>query len=320
MKSPQGTIFQTTKWITKSAELSLKKEILYGFFKNDNLIAGCSVYAEKKYSFLKTAVSTVPMTPYGGYIFTPFESTKIRENEHIKNNVISAINNEMIKKFDYIKIINTEGIFDIRPFIYDRWRTSIHYTYFFNLDGNIEEKASKKVRNTIRKSLKNGINVKKETDSNLYYRLYCKTFERQNLIPPVSERFFSQMIELIISNNLGEMWIARTPTEEPAAGEIIIWDNKRAHRWSAVSDPVYKDSGATSQLLFEIFSDLQKRGIHEINLMAGNTPQLTKFVSSFNPRLIPYYAIEKFNSKYNLIENILYPFNKIRAYCYFNRT
>jgi len=55
----------------------------------------------------------------------------------------------------------------------------------------------------------------------------------------------------------------------------------------------YKDTGGTSLLLYEIFESLKKRGHSKINLMAANTPQLTKFISSFNPDLVNYYNISK---------------------------
>ena len=49
----------------------------------------------------------------------------------------------------------------------------------------------------------------------------------------------------------------------------------------------------TSHLFVEIFLDFQKRGYHQINLMAANTPHLARFYSSFNPRLVPYYEVKK---------------------------
>lgn len=294
-KSPQGTIFHTSIWISTCARLTSKKEIVYGFFKNNTLIAGCAIYSDKKYHFLSTAVSTAPMTPYGGFIFLPFESSKVRENEQLRNTIFSTINDEMKKTFDYIKIVNCPEISDIRPFIWNGWKPSIYYTYFFNLDGTVEEKISKKVRNTMRRSQKLGIALKQENDPDLYYQLTCKTYEKQHIAQPVSKNFLMKMIEMIISNNLGEMWIARTLSGEPAAAEIVIWDNNRAHRWSAASNVQFKDTGATSFLLFDIFQDLQKRGFREINMMAANTPHLTKFISSFNPQLVPYYGVEKTN-------------------------
>ena len=69
--------------------------------------------------------------------------------------------------------------------------------------------------------------------------------------------------------------------------------NKKAYRWSAASHTEFKDTGATSLLLYEIFQDLKNRGFKEINLMAANTPHLAKFISSFNPELVAYYSVDK---------------------------
>ena len=95
--------------------------------------------------------------------------------------------------------------------------------------------------------------------------------------------------------------IAETPSGEVASAEIVIWDNKRAYRWSAASHTYFKDTGETSLLLYEIFQDLKKKGFKEINLMAANTQQLAKFIASFNPKLISYYGVEKSSTKYKII-------------------
>jgi len=292
IKSPQGTIFHLSKWIIKCAELISKNEIIYGFFKNGALVAGCSIYSGKILSFLSLATSTAPMTPYGGYVFAPFESSKVRENELQYKKVISAINSEIERRYEYINIVNSPEIRDIRPFSWNGWKTNIYYTYSFKLDNKVEDNVSRNVRRTVNKAKKLGITVKKECDPYLYYHLNCKTYEKQHLKSPVSKKFLINMIDFIISTNIGEMWIARTPDGDPVAAEIIIWDNKCAHRWSAASDPQFNDTGAISFLLIEIFKDLQKRGFNKINLMAGNTLHLTKFISSFNPDLVPYYGLK----------------------------
>jgi hypothetical protein len=91
----------------------------------------------------------------------------------------------------------------------------------------------------------------------------------------------------------GEVWTAETVGGDLACAEIIIWDDKRAYRWSAASNTDLRDTGATSLLLTEIFRDLKERGFKEINLMAANTPHLSRFIASFNPRLLPYYCVQK---------------------------
>ena len=80
--------------------------------------------------------------------------------------------------------------------------------------------------------------------------------------------------------------------------------NKKAYRWSAASHTEFKDTGATSLLLYEIFQDLKNRGFKEINLMAANTPHLAKFISSFNPELVAYYSVEKKIALVKIVEDI----------------
>ncbi len=294
MNSPCGTIFHSSKWITTSAKLFSKKEILYGYFKGNNLLGGCSVYSEQRYGFFSIAKSNISMTPYGGYVLFPFKSTTVRNNEQHRSSIISEINQHLISRFHSIRIVNSPDFYDIRPFLWSGWNSFINYAYVMNLNKNIEDNLPKAKRRTIRLAADHyKISIEKETNFDLFYNLYEKMYKKQYLPYPNAKDFFSQMIDMIVSNNFGEMWIARSPGDEPAAAEIIIWDNKRAYRWAAAMDPQFKSMGPVSLLLFEIFRDLKKRNCQGINLMAANNHDLAKFISGFNPDLIPYYGIEK---------------------------
>ena len=302
--SPHGTIFHRSFWLTTCSELLNKKLKIYGCFENDQLVGGCSFYIYKLKRFLKIVSSTIEMTPYGGFVLAQSPSTKVREQELTYSNIIKSLCNAFDnERFDYIQITNSPDFVDMRPFTWNGWGGKIHYAYYFNLEVDIEKSLSKNVRRSIRKALKNSITIKKLNDPSIYYELFSMTFERQNLKPPVTKEFLEKMIDLLNSKNTGEMWIAEMPSGEAASAEIVIWDNKRAYRWSAASHTDFKNTGATSLLLYEIFRDLKNRGFKEINLMAADTPQLAKFISSFNPRLIPYYAVEKSSIKYKIAAN-----------------
>ena len=97
-------------------------------------------------------------------------------------------------------------------------------------------------------------------------------------------------MDTAIKHNFGEMWLSKMPNGDVASAEFILWDNKMVHRWSAASNTEYKNTGATSLLLYSIFIEMKKRGHNNMNLMAANTPHLTKFISGFNPTLTPYYT------------------------------
>ena len=303
--SPHGTIFHKSFWLNMCSEMLNKKLKIYGCFKNDQLIGGCSLYTYKSKRLFKMASSTIEMTPYGGFILAQSPSTKVREQEQTHSNIIkslcNALNNE---HFDYTQITNSPDFVDIRYFVWNGWDGKINYTYYLNLDTAIEKSISKNVRWSIRKAIKNNIAIRRSNEPSIFYKLFSMTFERQNLKPPVTEKFFENMIDMLESKNAGEMWTAETHSREAVSAEIVVWDNKRAYRWSAASHGDFKDTGATSLLLYEIFQDLKNRGFKEINLMAANTPHLAKFISSFNPILIPYYAVEKTSIKYKAAANV----------------
>jgi len=291
--SPQGTIFHKSFWLETSSDLFDKDLRIYGCFNGESLVGGCSVYLGR-FKFMRFASSTVEMTPYGGLVLEQTSTSKVRERESSYNEAIDAL----VRRFDqsglpYIKLTNSPGLIDIRPFSWNGWNSKVLYTYCFDLDGDIGERISKKARNTVRKAAKSEITIKISRDIDAFYGLFSMTFERQGLKPPVTREFMERMIKLVDDKGIGDMWIAETGSGEIAAAEIFIWDNLRAYRWSAASHPGYRDTGAPSFLLYDIFGHLKELGFKEVNLMAANTPNLTRFISSFNPRLVPYYSVER---------------------------
>jgi hypothetical protein len=291
--SPQGTIFHNYFWLETASNLTNRDLKIYGCFRGDRLIGGCSLYLGR-YKFVSFASSTVEMTPCGGLVLEQASSSKIREQETIHNEIIYAILKVLdVSGLPYIKLTNSPGLIDIRPFTWSGWESKVLYTYCLDLNGDIDAKISKKARNIIRKAAKSRITVKMSRDINAFYDLFAMTFERQGLKPPVTKGFMEKTIKLIDTKDAGDMWIAETDSGVAAAAEIFIWDNKRAYRWSAASNPSYRDTGAPSFLLHEVFGHLKENGFKEVNLMAANTPNLTKFMSSFNPRLVPYYSVER---------------------------
>ena len=304
-RSRQSTVFHKSIWITTCAKLLNKTNLIFGFFQNEVLIGGCHFFVNKSIT-LKTASTNLSLTPYGGFILQPSGSIKVRDEERRLTSVCGSISKEILKmKFDDIKIINSPFILDIRPFIWNGWIPNIYYTYILPLTGEIGKNISKDVRWTIRKAEKEGITVKKVYDPDIYWDLNVDTYKKQGRTPPFSKQYLRGMMDMIIENKLGEMWIAKTDTGETASAEFLTWDEHMAHRWSAASSAKFKDTGATSLLLFEIFRDLQQGGFVKINLMAGNTPNLTMFISSFNPLLVPYFGLKRSSMKYHLCSQML---------------
>jgi len=291
-RSPHGAIFHSSNWSTTCAEsLGIELRIL-GCFRRGQLVGGCSFYVSKR-GFLKIASATVQMTPFGGIVLEEPHASDFRRNEESLNDILKSLRITLENgHFDYIRLVNSPEFIDLRPFTWNGWQSVVYYTYYLDLS-NFENSISKDARWTINKAAKSGVTVEKSEDVVTFYDLLTETYARQDLRPPVSKEFLKNVVDLLHRQNNGEMQIARTKSGDVAAAEIIVYDEKRAYRWSAASHTELRKTGAPSLLLYEVLQDLKTRGIKNINLMAANTPNLARFVAQLNPRLVPYYGVER---------------------------
>jgi hypothetical protein len=291
--SPQGTIFQTSGWLNACARSLGKKVKIFGCFQDAQLVGGCSLFLERKYSVVPIAVSTCEMTPYGGFVLSGSRGTGVHKQESFSLRIIESIIEEVKKEhFFSVSILNSPEFLDIRPFTLNGWRSSVFYTYYINLEDNLETHADQLVKKNIRKAEKNRISIESFSDISKYYSLLHETFARKHLKPTAPKSLFTDLFSFIRYQNCGEMVVAKTPDNDIACAEIVIWDNRLAYSWSAVSDLRFLNSGATSFLRFDDLKRMKARGIPKMNMMMGNVPELSQFVAHLNPILVPYYEVQ----------------------------
>lgn len=309
-QSPWGTIFHSSKWITTSAKSLHLEYVIIGVFKDSHLIGGCSFFIKKIFLFFKFGYTDIPLTPLGGFVISIPESTKVSQNEKRMLEIFSLIFNKIQNlNLTYIKVTSSPAIIDIRPFKFQYWKEEVNYAYVLDLNKDILSSVTYNIRRNIIKAHKTGINVEREFNPDIFWKLIQMTYDKQNMEIPFQKEHFYNLMDMLIQNNLGEMWIAKNPLGDAASAVFIIYDSHMAYGWVGANDPRYIDTGIVSLLLFEIFKDLQRRGFQKINLWAGNTPHLTNFYSRFNPQLIPYYSVQKSRGVVhilNIIRSIFY--------------
>jgi hypothetical protein len=310
--SQQGTIFHKSFWLDVCAQTLNKIPRIYSCFDGDRFVAGCALFVTPSRTRLyNLAGSTAGMSPYGGLALAQSETKSVRRNEQTFNDVIKALTENLDDQgFQWVRLVNPPSFIDVRPFLSNGWYPKICYTYYLDLNEDLERKFSKWTRRTARIAMKDHVTVRRlaTPDSKMYSRLFSMTFRKQNLEPPVPAEFFDAMFQRLASQLAGEMWIAEMPDGEVASAEIIVWDKRRPYRWSAASNPEFKETGATTLMLSEIFRSLKQRNFTEIDLMAATVPNLAKFIAGFNPTLIPYYLVER---KTWLARNVLTAYSNV---------
>ncbi len=303
--SPHGTIFHKSQWVFSATNQPWVNTEILGAFRQDKLIGGCAIHSYKMAGLFILITTAFPLTPYGGIVIQPHESSKVREREKMEVLIINALINALYQRNpSFIDLTMSPHVIDIRPYTWQKWQEIVRYCYIYRLSDHIFENISKNARRSINRANKFGITTKKKWDKNIYWTLTLDTYEKQGKKPPFSQKMLFSLMDIIKENNWGEMWIAETPTGEAVSGEIFIWDNKMAYRWSAASREQFLNTGATSLLLYDIMTYLWDKGFKQFNLMAANTPHLSKFIASFNPDLVPYFSVRNFRGLFKIIKDL----------------
>jgi hypothetical protein len=291
--SSHGTIFHKTGWLDACARALEKKVKIFGCFQDGNLVGGCSFFLERKLGVFPIALSICELTPYGGFVLSTCPSKSIRKQETFSREIIESLLGEIKKERYFTIVINNSPTFlEIRPFSQNNWRSRILYTYYINLDNNLESHIDQSAKKNIRKAEKSRIIIEPFSDISRYYTLLCDTHIRKNLNPPPSKRLLTELYSFIKDQNCGEMMVAKTPDDEIACADIVLWDARSGYSLTAASDARFLSSGSRSLLLINILKRMQERGIPKMDIRMANIPQLSKFASRFNPKLVPYYRIQ----------------------------
>lgn len=303
--SAQGTVFHTSDWLVNTALHLDQTLILLGCYEGEELIGGCPLYLSRPYRLLQVAFSKTVSTPYGGVVISNIGNARQRTKEMHAYRIIDAILGHITRQgFDYVDMVNAPGLEDIRAFTQQGWNPAVYYTYVLPTDDDLLKTASKDVRKNVRKALRLGISSAMRFDPAIFWNLYVRTFAKQGKIPPVSEKHLTSMLDLIKEKRIGEMRVASTPSGEIVAAEVTVWDAKMAHSLFAAASPEHLSTGAASLLCYDSVNSLKERNHRMLNLMAGNMPHLSAFISGFNPRLVPYYGADYPRLRYRILKRL----------------
>lgn len=168
----------------------------------------------------------------------------------------------------------------------------------------IWENFSSKNRNTIRKSLKNGVEVfwgnSKELQK-IFVKMYIETMNKDNAD---SYYYFSdQYFESLFTEMKYKMKFFYAVYQEKIVSiSIILFHRKKIHYHLSASDVEYRNVAPTNMLLFELSKYAYINGYDEIHLgggLGGKTDGLYNFKKSFNRNKDNSYVVGKliFNSE-----------------------
>lgn len=157
-----------------------------------------------------------------------------------------------------------------------------------------------KIRGDIRKASKS-VKILTTKDPKILYNLVFKTFERKSLSMPYTFDLFEQVVNSCLKNECGEITYAIDQNNNIHAAVFIVWDTDSAFYLLGGGDTAYRNSGATSLLLWEGIKKVSAQ-VDRFDFEGSMMEPIERFVRGFGSKQVSLNMLSKSNSmRYSLI-------------------
>lgn len=292
-KSPEGTFYHKSYWLLNNIGSNFKSAQEYKLYylcdANNNWIAAFYIPTSKKFGM--NFIVMPHMTPFGGVMISP-NIHKLTISKRIAN--IKEINELFIKELKKEKLLYysfSPEHTDMQPFIWNKYITSIRYTYRLSLLdekilwSNLQEKTSVNKGNKSNVTVKWGFHEYLDT----YFELNDKSFNSQNISNFDNELTKRLLIELNKNNNC-IIGIIFDENNKAIGGCVLAYDNKRAYY---IMGGISRDNNfGMSYLLWEtILYTKNILNLDTFDFEGSMIPSIEKYFRKFGGELTPYYSL-----------------------------
>ncbi len=212
------SFFHTSNWATVLTDSYGFVPFYFSIIENNSFAFLLPMMVAKNFIISKKVIS-LPFTDY----CQPIMNSKYSFQE-ILPEIVSIANQQNWK---IINLRSLSALNEVYP------TSSVYYRHFLPLDDNKEEvfrKFRENYRSKIRKAIRSNVRVTISHSAESvyeYYKLHCKTRQRQGL-PPQPYKYFKNVFDHIISKNLGFV-ISAYVEGRLTAGAIFFYFGERAY-------------------------------------------------------------------------------------------
>ncbi len=228
-ESAEGTLFHKSWWFEifrDTPGTNADSVEIYGIFNNGKLVAGFPVPYRKRFG--AKWINNPMLTPYSGAIFKPDEQMKNSTGYSFRKDVYMNVA-EVLRQFKVCLYypLNPYCI-DLMPFLWSGYRPTMHYTYMLKLDNldAVWENMTRKRRNDIKSSARNGYTVRKDSISS-FVSLNDRSMERRGHLS-IQKGIWERIYAGCKKRNCVEIFTAYDG-EDPMSSMLLVWDTKRSY-------------------------------------------------------------------------------------------
>lgn len=220
---------------------------------------------------------------------------------HQKTSLLQSVLNELITKlpnFKYFSQCFDYNFNNWMPFYWKGFKQTTKYTYVIENTKNLNfiyNNYSKSLKQDLRKA-KALANVYKGLDLETFYKLNSYSFEKQNIKNPLSFELLNKIDSQCVKRNCREIIYTKDNEDNVHSAMYIVWDNEYVYCLLGGTDPQFRKSRSKNLLNVEAINIAHKKEL-KFNFEGSMIENVEYFYRQYNCELIPYFQIEKVNSR-----------------------
>jgi lipid II:glycine glycyltransferase (peptidoglycan interpeptide bridge formation enzyme) len=269
--------------------------------KNNKIIASMPYFKTKKMMF--NMIFMPKLTQFmGPFLIYPKGQKYERKLSYEKE--ILTILIEQLPNYDFFYQNFHYSITNWLPFYWKGFKQTTRYTYIIEDTSNLElifSNFRSNIKTDIKKAQKK-VKIEKSLDIGSFYEINKMTFERQNMKIPYTFDFLESIHKECLSHNCSKLYLAKDKDNIIHAAIYVIWDKTTMYYLLSGGNPKYRNSGATSLLIWEAIKDASKMGL-KFDFEGSMIEPIERFFRAFGAKQVPYFQITKAKNK---ILHILY--------------
>ncbi|HSM17282.1 MAG TPA: GNAT family N-acetyltransferase [Gemmatimonadales bacterium] len=285
--APEGSIYQTTPYLSALCEATGGRFRVLGAFQGDELLGGAALYEES--SPWGTVVSPRLLLYYNGLVLRPRESPNPARRASRQLEVQRALEAALrVMSYDRLCLKCRSPLQDLRVFQQNGWKATPTYTYVVPL-GEIPalwQRVDQNLRRLVTRCEKEAVTFTEDDDFESFYRMHLDVHQRKGaplyLQKPQFERYFRQLR----SAGLCRLYQARLPSGQSIAAQLVLTgEHPVSHTVCAASDGEFLSMGASAFLRWKSFEALAALGYAANDLTDAALNPVSRFKSQLGADL-----------------------------------
>ena len=278
---------------------------------NGDIAAAFPIYKTKYMGFKTLRVPPITQT-LGIYIENTGAklSKKLEKEKKLINQIISQLPHKY--NYDFYLDIDNEYIL---PFLWNGFKVEPKYSYRIEDLSDIDiiwAGFKENIKTDIRKAQKR-VRISQGDDIELLIKMQRKTFERQGRKLPFNESIIRKLDNELKCRDSRVLLYAYDDEDNVHAATYFVFDNNRCYYLLSGGDPDFRNSGATSLLLWEGIK-LASNRVKIFDFEGSMIEDIERFVRSFGACPRVYYRVTKFNVILSMAEYMKPKIKKLLKY------